>query len=118
MFMFVHIIRNHALVIVLGKILLDYIYGCRYHQIDCSLATFILFFNRLCEICGETAKNVSGVTTNGVMEEWNDRRFMDNVGNSSHRFGGCWRAQPFCNFLMACLVIAFIMPWFFHVNMF
>lgn len=76
------------------------------------------FNNRLCEICGETAKNVSGVASNGFMEEWNDRRFMENDDNSSRRFGGCWRGQPFCNFLMACLVIAFILPWFFHVDMF
>ncbi|CAL5183605.1 unnamed protein product [Lathyrus oleraceus] len=87
-------------------------------HVYCAEVWFKLKGNRLCEICGETAKNVSSVTNNGPMEEWNDRRFMDNGGNSSRRFGGCWRAQPFCNFLMACLVIAFIMPWFFHVNMF
>ncbi|XP_058737008.1 uncharacterized protein LOC131609344 [Vicia villosa] len=74
-------------------------------HVYCAEVWFKLKGNRLCEICGETAKNVSGVTTNGVMEEWNDRRFMDNSGNSSRRFGGCWRAQPYCNFLMACLPI-------------
>ncbi|CAN1283577.1 hypothetical protein LINPERPRIM_LOCUS18391 [Linum perenne] len=41
-----------------------------------------------------------------------------NGGDSDHRRGGCWRAQPLCNFLMACLVIAFVLPWFFRVNMF
>ncbi|XP_058739496.1 uncharacterized protein LOC131611516 [Vicia villosa] len=87
-------------------------------HVYCAEVWFKLKGSRLCEICGETAKNVSGVTTNGVMEEWNDRRFMDNSGNSSCRFGGCRRAQPYCNFLMVCLVIAFIMPCFFHVNMF
>ncbi|XP_045801493.1 uncharacterized protein LOC123895282 [Trifolium pratense] len=88
-------------------------------HIHCAEVWFKLKGNRLCEICGETAKNVSVVANNGFMEGWNDRRFMDNEGNSSqHRFGGCWRGQPFCNFLMACLVIAFILPWFFHVNMF
>ncbi|KAG5040994.1 hypothetical protein JHK85_013470 [Glycine max] len=59
---------------------------------------------RLCEICGETAKNVSDVTDNGFIEEWNDTRFMDSDNTSSRRFGGCWRGQPFCNFLMACLL--------------
>lgn len=87
-------------------------------HVHCAEVWFKLKGNRLCEICGETAKNVSGVASNGFMEEWNDRRFMDNDDNSSRRFGGCWRGQPFCNFLMACLVIAFILPWFFHVDMF
>ncbi|TKY74769.1 queuine tRNA-ribosyltransferase subunit QTRTD1 [Spatholobus suberectus] len=87
-------------------------------HVHCAEAWFKLKGNRLCEICGEAAKNVSGVTSNGFMEEWNERRFMDNDGNSSHRVVGCWRGQPFCNFLMACLVIAFVLPWFFRVNMF
>ncbi|KAK7400168.1 hypothetical protein VNO78_11368 [Psophocarpus tetragonolobus] len=84
----------------------------------CAEAWFKLKGNRLCEICGETAKNVSEVTDNGFMEEWNDTRFMDNDNTRSRRFGGCLRGQPFCNFLMACLVIAFVLPWFFRVNMF
>ncbi|XP_061342719.1 uncharacterized protein LOC133288902 [Gastrolobium bilobum] len=83
-------------------------------HIHCAEAWFKLKGNRLCEICGETAKNVSGVANNGFMEEWNERRFRNNDGNPC----GCWRGQPFCNFLMACLVIAFVLPWFFRVNMF
>ncbi|KAF7803291.1 uncharacterized protein G2W53_042402 [Senna tora] len=84
----------------------------------CAEAWFKLKGNRLCEICGETAKNVSGVTDAGFMEEWNERRFIDSSNTSSGICGGCWRGQPFCNFLMACLVIAFVLPWFFRVNMF
>nr|KYP40092.1 hypothetical protein KK1_038574 [Cajanus cajan] len=82
--------------------------------------TYVTTFHnhRLCEICGETAKNVSDVTDNGFVEEWNETRFMETENTSSSRFGGCWRGQPFCNFLMACLVIAFVLPWFFRVNMF
>lgn len=74
---------------------------------------------RMCEICGETAKNVTGVGDIGFMEDWNERRlFTRNRSHASDRSGGCWRGQPFCNFLMACLVIAFVLPWFFRVNMF
>ncbi|RDX94519.1 hypothetical protein CR513_23087, partial [Mucuna pruriens] len=72
-------------------------------HVHCAEAWFRLKGNRLCEICGEAAKNVSGITSNGFMEEWNETRFMDNDGNSSRRVVGCWRGQPFCNFLMACL---------------
>ncbi|XP_028764907.1 uncharacterized protein LOC114722954 [Neltuma alba] len=84
----------------------------------CAEAWFKLKGNRLCEICGETAKNVSGVADHGFMEEWNERTFIDNRSTSSGMCCGCWRGQPFCNFLMACLVIAFVLPWFFRVNMF
>lgn len=83
----------------------------------CAEAWFKLKGNRFCEICGETAKNISGVGDNRFMEEWNERRFTTVNINLPER-GGCWRGQPFCNFLMACLVIAFVLPWFFRVNMF
>ncbi|XP_030462096.1 uncharacterized protein LOC115682098 [Syzygium oleosum] len=81
----------------------------------CAEAWFKLRGNRFCEICGETAQNISGVGDDRFMEEWNERRSTD---INSPEGGGCWRGQPFCNFLMACLVIAFVLPWFFRVNMF
>ncbi|GLT80119.1 hypothetical protein SLA2020_515740 [Shorea laevis] len=84
----------------------------------CAEVWFKLKGNRLCEICGESAKNVTGVRDNRFMEEWNEERYTLGGSNSSNRGGGCWRRQPFCNFLMACLVIAFVLPWFFRVNMF
>lgn len=84
----------------------------------CAEAWFKLKGNRMCEICGETANNVKGVWDNRFMEDWNERRYAGSSSNSSDRGGGCWRGQPFCNFLMACLVIAFVLPWFFRVNMF
>ncbi|CAL0329874.1 unnamed protein product [Lupinus luteus] len=43
----------------------------------CAEAWFKLRGNRLCEICGETVKNVSDVTDNGFMEEWNESRLVD-----------------------------------------
>ncbi|KAL3013568.1 hypothetical protein AAZX31_06G062200 [Glycine max] len=59
-------------------------------HVHCALAWFKLKGNMLCEICGEAAKNVSGVTSNGFMEEWNERRLKDTEGNASHRVVGCW----------------------------
>ncbi|KAJ7968734.1 putative RING/FYVE/PHD zinc finger superfamily protein [Quillaja saponaria] len=71
----------------------------------CAELWFKLKGNRLCEICGQTARNVTGIGDNRFMEEWNDRRSTSSNNNSSGRGGACWRGQPFCNFLMACLVI-------------
>ncbi|KAM3748391.1 hypothetical protein ACB098_05G105300 [Castanea mollissima] len=70
---------------------------------QCAEAWFKLRGNRLCEICGETAKNITGIGDSGFMEEWNESRYTSVSSNSSDRGGGCWRGQPFCNFLMACL---------------
>ncbi|XP_068666299.1 uncharacterized protein [Aristolochia californica] len=85
----------------------------------CAEAWFKLRGNRLCEICGEAATNITGLGDQTFMEEWNERRILGRgISSSSNERGRCWRGQPFCNFLMACLVIAFILPWFFRVNMF
>lgn len=85
------------------------------HQ-HCGEAWFKMKGNRCCEICGEPAKNITGVGDCRFMEEWNENSGGDNAGAELRR--GYFRGQPVCNFLMACLVIAFVLPWFFHVNMF
>ncbi|XP_073027452.1 uncharacterized protein [Primulina eburnea] len=108
-----------------GKSLMDLIeLGCEckgelelVHK-DCGEAWFGIRGNRFCEICGETAKNIKGVGNNEFMEEWNEHRSSDTGNSSSENNRRCLRGQPLCNFLMACLVIAFILPWFFRVNMF
>ncbi|KAK2642498.1 hypothetical protein Ddye_024261 [Dipteronia dyeriana] len=87
-------------------------------HIHCAESWFKLKGNRSCEICGQIAKNIAGVGDNRFMAEWNEQRIIGSGSNTSERRGGCWRGQPFCNFLMACLVIAFVLPWFFRVNMF
>ncbi|KAI4368125.1 hypothetical protein MLD38_016719 [Melastoma candidum] len=85
----------------------------------CAEAWFKLKGNRFCEICGKSAKHVFGVGDNRFMEEWHDERGIASTSTSSSEGGsGCWRRQPFCNFLMACLVMAFVLPWFFRVNLF
>lgn len=80
---------------------------------QCAEAWFKIRGNRSCEICGETAMNVVGVGDAVFLEEWNDRD-AENSGESPR----CWRSRPLCNFLMACMVVAFILPWFFRVSMF
>ncbi|CAN4091907.1 unnamed protein product [Withania somnifera] len=84
----------------------------------CAEAWFKLKGNRVCEICGEVAQSVTGVSNNRFIEEWNDTRSTASGTGSMETTRGCWHGQPFCNFLMACLVISFVLPWFFRVNMF
>lgn len=67
---------------------------------------------------------MTGVEDGGFLEEWSERSGGDGGegggggGGEAPQRARCWRGQPLCNFLMACLVIAFILPWFFRVNMF
>ncbi|MBA0787854.1 hypothetical protein Gotri_028026 [Gossypium trilobum] len=84
----------------------------------CAEAWFKLKGNRMCEICGQTAKNISGVRDNRFIEDWHGQGSTSGGASFSDQHSGCWRGQPFCNFLMACLVMAFVLPWFFRVNMF
>uniref|UniRef100_A0A7N0T427 RING-CH-type domain-containing protein n=1 Tax=Kalanchoe fedtschenkoi TaxID=63787 RepID=A0A7N0T427_KALFE len=86
-------------------------------HVHCGEAWFKLKGNRTCEICGEAATNITGVGDVSFIEEWNESGATETVPEIS-RARGCWRGQPFCNFLMACLVIAFVLPWFFRINMF
>ncbi|KAF1882002.1 hypothetical protein Lal_00038646 [Lupinus albus] len=54
-------------------------------HIHCAEAWFRLRGNRVCEICGETAKNVSGIADRRSMAEWNERGHMDEESNSSRQ---------------------------------
>lgn len=84
----------------------------------CAGTWFQLKGNRVCEICGQTVKNIPVVTGEEFMGQWNDPRLVENESTSSERIRGCWQGQPFCNFLMACLVIGFVLPWFLRVDLF
>ncbi|KAA3456250.1 Ribosomal protein L5 [Gossypium australe] len=84
----------------------------------CAEAWFNLKGNRLCEICGQTVGNIIGVKDNGFIENWHHQGSTTVSVRTSDQGPDHWRGQPFCNFLLACLVIAFVLPLFFHVNMF
>ncbi|GAB2298581.1 hypothetical protein Dimus_032648 [Dionaea muscipula] len=81
----------------------------------CAEAWFRAKGNRVCEICGETARNVTGLGDDRFMEEWNG----GSGSAATYTYGGgCWTGQPLCNLLIACLVIGFILPWFFRIRIF
>ncbi|KAK4382675.1 hypothetical protein Sango_2849900 [Sesamum angolense] len=80
---------------------------------DCADAWFLQKGNRLCEICGKTAKNVRsniGEEATALDIEWSEMRLvaatLDTSQESSPR---C--KQSFCNALLACLLLAFVLPW-------
>ncbi|KAA8526261.1 hypothetical protein F0562_008536 [Nyssa sinensis] len=73
--------------------------------------------NRQCEICGMTARNIAAIEDNRFLVEWHEMRMMAASAANSRREGSCLCKKNFCNFLMACLVLAFIFSWFFRVHM-
>ncbi|KAK8524543.1 hypothetical protein V6N13_015563 [Hibiscus sabdariffa] len=73
----------------------------------CAEAWFKLKGNRICEICGQTAKNIRGIRDNRFLQDWHGQGSTSDGTTISERRAGCWHGQPFCNFLMACLVRSF-----------
>ncbi|XP_009790974.1 uncharacterized protein LOC107785807 isoform X1 [Nicotiana tabacum] len=88
----------------------------------CAEAWFNQRGNRLCEICGKTAKNVETRLQESriMVVEWNQRAVeaRSSYITSTIQQNGCrWRCQQSCcNFLLACFVMAFTLPWFFRVE--
>ncbi|ERM98327.1 hypothetical protein AMTR_s00170p00024360 [Amborella trichopoda] len=82
---------------------------------QCAEAWFKVKGDRYCEICGETAKNIIGVGDNNFIEQWNEGEVIHTIPTERTK---CWRGQPLCNVLMICMILAFVLPWFFRVNMF
>ncbi|KAI8540049.1 hypothetical protein RHMOL_Rhmol09G0231300 [Rhododendron molle] len=72
---------------------------------------------RTCEICGSTARNVAGANEAELLEQWNEANDAVAVGPvpfaETRRF---WRGSRFLNFLLACMVFAFVISWLFHFN--
>ncbi|WVZ68944.1 hypothetical protein U9M48_017815 [Paspalum notatum var. saurae] len=84
---------------------------------QCAEAWFRIKGDRCCEICGSDAKNITGLEVKKFMEQWHGRR-VANTQAMEERESHCWRQQPFCNFLLASLLIVFMLPWFLRVNLF
>ncbi|XP_047043232.1 uncharacterized protein LOC124647312 [Lolium rigidum] len=83
----------------------------------CAEAWFSVRGNRRCEICGETAANITGWGGGGkeFIRQWHGAAGVDSGGSS--KGSGLCRTKTFCNLLIACLIIVLILSWFFHNRM-
>lgn len=86
---------------------------------QCAEAWFKIRGNKICEICGSTARNVVGVNEVELMEQWNEANetaataaVPANPAETRH----FWQGHRFLNFLLACMVFAFVISWLFHFN--
>jgi hypothetical protein len=76
---------------------------------------------RICEVCGSIAGNVVGSVE---VESEESRNEANGVENLTLRTSGprlvegrsFWQGHRFLNFLLACMVFAFVISWLFHFN--
>lgn len=81
---------------------------------QCAEAWFRIRGNKTCEICGATARNVVIATEPEVIEHPNESNNVVSVPHEETR--SFWHGHRFLNFLLACMVFAFVISWLFHFN--
>ncbi|KAI8558483.1 hypothetical protein RHMOL_Rhmol04G0097500 [Rhododendron molle] len=85
-------------------------------HLHCAETWFKHKGNRQCEICGSIAKNIPGMQDTRIfMVEWNQTRLTRSAADPSRN--PCQCRNSTCNLLLACLVLAFILPWFFRIGL-
>ncbi|CAK8538245.1 unnamed protein product [Lathyrus sativus] len=86
----------------------------------CAEAWFKIKGNKTCEICGSVAHNVAGafeVQTTEQLNEASDPSMVPPTGPSPPiETRNFWQGHRFLNFLLACMVFAFVISWLFHFN--
>ncbi|XP_057796200.1 uncharacterized protein LOC131012293 [Salvia miltiorrhiza] len=85
---------------------------------NCAALWFSRKGNGVCEICGKSAKNINLSNSEAVenamlrMEMNEIRMVIEAIDSSNESSRRC--KMSFCNFLLACLLLAFLLPWFFR----
>ncbi|KAL1806182.1 hypothetical protein ACET3Z_029250 [Daucus carota] len=84
----------------------------------CAETWFKIKGNKTCEICGSVAENVSCANDAELLEQWNEANDVATIALplSSTETRNFWQGHRFLNFLLACMVFAFVISWLFHFN--
>ncbi|XP_027333343.1 uncharacterized protein LOC113848148 [Abrus precatorius] len=84
----------------------------------CAEAWFKIKGNKTCEICGSIAHNVAGAIEVQMTEQWNEASDASMVPPPAPpaETRSFWQGHRFLNFLLACMVFAFVISWLFHFN--
>ncbi|KAG0540167.1 hypothetical protein BDA96_03G385400 [Sorghum bicolor] len=83
---------------------------------QCAETWFKIRGNKICEICGSTACNVAGFCDADFIEQWNESSNTAAAQATSTEPRRFWQGHRFLNFLLACMVFAFVISWLFHFN--
>lgn len=92
------------------------------HHLICYYIFFVLFFNSICEICGATAVNIAGEQAIETNSNSNSNSTAASGAITSIPAApiipvesrSCWHSRRIMNFLLACMVFAFVVSWLFH----
>ncbi|KAK9158948.1 hypothetical protein Scep_005522 [Stephania cephalantha] len=86
----------------------------------CAEAWFKIRGNKTCEICGSVARNVVGANDAEVVEQFNETSSGTTTATPApppaSETRSFWQGHRFLNFLLACMVFAFVISWLFHFN--
>ncbi|KAI3988782.1 hypothetical protein MKX01_016353 [Papaver californicum] len=84
----------------------------------CAEAWFKIKGNKTCEICGSVAWNIVGVNETEFMDQWNETNNTTTaaIPAPATETRSFWHGHRFLNFLLACMVFAFVISWLFHFN--
>ncbi|KAK8512210.1 hypothetical protein V6N13_097125 [Hibiscus sabdariffa] len=86
----------------------------------CAEAWFKIRGNKTCEICNSIARNVVGVNEIESTEQPNETNSSAATAAVSGAVASysdsrsLWHGHRFLNFLLACMVFAFVISWLFH----
>ncbi|XP_050244368.1 uncharacterized protein LOC126692711 [Quercus robur] len=88
---------------------------------NCAEAWFKIRGNKTCEICNSVARNVFGSNDIELTQHSNETNnatapvtvLAPATVTETHSF---WHGHRFLNFLLACMVFAFVLSWLFHFN--
>ncbi|KAJ0984063.1 hypothetical protein J5N97_002419 [Dioscorea zingiberensis] len=83
---------------------------------QCAETWFKIKGNKTCEICGSIARNVIGSGETEFIEQWNETSNSAAPAAPQTETRTFWRGHRFLNFLLACMVFAFVISWLFHFN--
>ncbi|KAK4342811.1 hypothetical protein RND71_038627 [Anisodus tanguticus] len=87
----------------------------------CAEAWFKIKGNKTCEICNSIARNVVGPNDVESGQQTNESNAMATSAASApvsatSEAQTCLNGHRFLNFLLACMVFAFVISWLFHFN--
>lgn len=91
-----------------------------YAHKQCADTWFKIRGNKVCEICSSTASNVVVLGDPEFSDQWSETNSAAAAAAQAppppaepRRF---WQGHRFLNFLLACMVFAFVISWLFHFN--
>ncbi|KAK2975882.1 hypothetical protein RJ640_015313 [Escallonia rubra] len=82
---------------------------------QCAETWFKIKGNTTCEICGATALNVAGEQSNEASNA-TGAAAANTAPTILPETRSFWHGRRIMNFLLACMVFAFIVSWLFHFN--